>query len=144
VSPEKQKNPIPTTDAVIAGADGRVVLILRKNEPKGWALPGGFVDQGEELGSACKREAKEETNLDVELVAQLFTYSDPRRDPRKHTISTVYACKSRGGTLEAGDDAVDAKWFAEGDVPWDELCFDHAKILRDYFAWARTGQKRKL
>jgi len=144
VSPAQHKNPIPTTDAVIAGADGRVVLILRKNEPKGWALPGGFVDQGEELGSACKREAKEETNLDVELVAQLFTYSDPRRDPRKHTISTVFACKSRGGTLEAGDDAVDAKWFAEAEVPWDELCFDHAEILRDYFAWVRTGQKRKL
>jgi len=144
VSPAQHKNPIPTTDAVIAGADGRVVLILRKNEPKGWALPGGFVDQGEELGSACKREAKEETNLDVELVAQLFTYSDPRRDPRKHTISTVFACNSRGGTLEAGDDAVDAKWFAEAEVPWDELCFDHAEILRDYFAWVRTGQKRKL
>jgi 8-oxo-dGTP diphosphatase len=144
VSPEQHRNPVPTTDAVIAGADGRVVLILRKNEPKGWALPGGFVDWGEDVGSACKREAKEETNLDVELVEQLFTYSDPRRDPRKHTISTVYACRSRGGGLQAGDDAADAKWFAEAEVPWDNLCFDHAEILRDYFAWVRTGKKRKL
>jgi len=140
----EHKNPFPTTDAVIAGPDGRIVLVLRKNEPKGWALPGGFVDQGEELGRACKREAKEETNLDVELVEQLFTYSDPKRDPRKHTISTVYACKARGGKLEAGDDAQDARWFAEAEVPWKDLCFDHADILRDYFRWAKTGQRRKL
>jgi 8-oxo-dGTP diphosphatase len=144
LSPEQHKNPLPTTDAVIAGADGRVVLILRKNEPRGWALPGGFVDWGEDLGSACKREAKEETSLDVELVEQLFTYSDPRRDPRKHTLSTVYACTSKGGALQAGDDAVDAKWFAEAEVPWDKLCFDHAEILHDYFAWVRTGKKRKV
>ena len=90
------KNPLPTTDAVIAGPDGRIVLIFRKNEPHGWALPGGFVDAGEELGNACRREAREETGLEIELVSQLFTYSDPRRDPRKHTISTVYACQARG------------------------------------------------
>ncbi len=95
----EHKNPLPTTDAVIAGPDGRVVLILRKNEPRGWALPGGFVDYGEELGHACRREAREETGLEVELIEQLFTYSDPRRDPRKHTISTVYACRVRAGTL---------------------------------------------
>jgi 8-oxo-dGTP diphosphatase len=138
------KNPLPTTDAIIAGDDGRVVLILRKNEPLGWALPGGFVDYGEELGKACRREAKEETGLDVELVEQLFTYSDPKRDPRKHTISTVYACRVRGGLLEAADDAQDARWFAEAEVPWNGLCFDHAEILRDYFRWKNTGQRRKL
>ena len=139
------KNPLPTTDAVIAASDGRVVLILRKNEPHGWALPGGFVDAGEELSAACRREAKEETGLDVELVSQLFTYSDPKRDPRKHTISTVYACRARAGQQpKADDDATDARWFAEGDIPWDELCFDHAQILRDYFRWAKTGERRKL
>jgi 8-oxo-dGTP diphosphatase len=143
VSPE-HRNPLPTTDAVIAGPDGRVVLILRKNDPKGWALPGGFVDQGEEPGAACRREAKEETDLEVELVAQLFTYSDPRRDPRKHTISTVYACRAKGGKLKAGDDAADAKWFSEAEIPWSDLCFDHADILRDYFTWSRNGQKRAL
>ena len=140
----EHKNPIPTTDAVIAGPDGRIVLILRKNDPKGWALPGGFVDHGEELGRACRREAKEETGLDVELIEQLFTYSDPTRDPRKHTISTVYACKMRGGKLEAGDDAQDARWIAEADVPWKDLCFDHADILRDYFRWSKTSERRKL
>jgi 8-oxo-dGTP diphosphatase len=140
----EHKNPLPTTDAIIAGDDGRVVLILRKNEPHGWALPGGFVDAGEELGKACMREAKEETGLDVELVEQLFTYSDPTRDPRKHTISTVYACKVRGGRLEAADDARDARWFAEAEIRWDELCFDHGDMLRDYFRWKKTGQRRKI
>lgn len=139
----EQRNPLPTVDAVIQGPDGRIVLIFRKNEPRGWALPGGFVDAGEELGAACRREAKEETGLEVELVAQLFTYSDPKRDPRKHTISTVYACKV--GSSEApvaADDATDARWFAEGEVPWAELCFDHGEILRDYFRWLKTGKRR--
>lgn len=142
---KEQRNPLPTTDAIIAGPDGRVVLILRKNEPKGWAIPGGFVDYGEEIGKACRREAKEETGLDVELVAQLFTYSDPRRDPRKHTLSTVYACRAKGGAeLKAGDDAADARWFSEEGIPWDRLCFDHAEILRDYFHWIRTGERRPV
>jgi 8-oxo-dGTP diphosphatase len=142
---KEHKNPFPTTDAIIAGPDGRVVLILRKNEPHGWAIPGGFVDAGEEVGAACRREAKEETGLDVELVSQLFTYSDPKRDPRKHTMSTVYACKSKPGQEPKGaDDALEARWFAESEIPWNELCFDHAQILRDYFHWVRTGQRRKL
>ena len=144
MSPE-YRNPLPTTDAVIAGPDGRVVLILRKNEPRGWALPGGFVDAGEEIGAACRREAREETGLEVELVSQLFTYSDPRRDPRKHTMSTVYACRAPAGAEPRGaDDALEARWFAEGEIPWKDLCFDHAEILRDYFTWVRTGQRRKL
>ena len=141
----EHRNPLPTTDAVIADPRGRVVLVMRKNEPRGWALPGGFVDWGEEIGAACRREAKEETGLEVELVAQLFTYSDPRRDPRKHTISTVYACKvAAGAEPKGGDDAEEARWFAEAEVPWKELCFDHAGILRDYFRWARTGERRRM
>src|SRR5207253_10551526 len=74
---QEYKNPLPTTDAIIAGPDRRIVLILRKNEPRGWALPGGFVDAGEELGAACRREAKAETRLDVGLVTPRFTYTDP-------------------------------------------------------------------
>jgi 8-oxo-dGTP diphosphatase len=146
VSAEKQyRNPLPTTDAIIAGPDGRIVLILRKNEPHGWAIPGGFVDYGEELGAACRREAKEETGLEVELVTQFFTYSDPRRDPRKHTIATVYACRvPAGASPTGGDDAAEARWFSEGEVPWKELCFDHAEILRDYFRWVHTGERRAL
>jgi 8-oxo-dGTP diphosphatase len=137
------RNPKPTTDAIIARPDGRIVLIDRKNEPLGWALPGGFIEEGEEFGAACKREAKEETSLDVELVAQLFTYSDPKRDPRQHTASTVYACRVPAGVEpEAADDAKDARWFAESEIPWGKLVFDHALILRDYFEWAKTGKRR--
>jgi len=138
------QNPFPTTDAIIEGGDGRIVLVLRKNVPHGWAIPGGFVDYGEEVGHACVREAKEETGLDVDLVEQLFTYSDPKRDARKHTISSVYWCKVRGGKLEAADDAKDARWFGEGEVPWPELCFDHAEILRDYFRYRKTGERRRV
>ena len=142
---KEHRSPFSTTDAIIAGPDGRVVLVLRKNEPHGWALPGGFVDSGEELGAACRREAREETGLEVELVAQLFTYSDPRRDPRKHTISTAYACRvPAGSTPTAADDAVDARWFSESELPWRDLCFDHGEILRDYFRWVRTGERRRL
>jgi 8-oxo-dGTP diphosphatase len=140
----EHRNPFPTTDAIIDDGDGRIVLVLRKNIPHGWAIPGGFVDYGEEVGKACVREAKEETGLDVDLVEQLFTYSDPGRDDRKHTISTVYWCKVRGGTLKAADDAKDARWFSEGQVPWPELCFDHGEILRDYFRYRKTGERRKL
>jgi len=139
----EHRNPFPTTDAIIEGGDGRIVLVLRKNIPHGWAIPGGFVDYGEEVGKACVREAKEETGLDVDLVEQLFTYSDPKRDERKHTISTVYWCKARGGTLKAADDAKDARWFSEAQVPWAELCFDHGEILRDYFRYRKTGERRK-
>ncbi len=138
------KNPAPTVDAIISGEGGKVVLILRKNEPHGWALPGGFVEQGEELGQACRREALEETSLEVQLEQQLFTYSDPKRDPRKHTISTVYACTVSGGELKGADDAREAHWFGESEIPWAELCFDHAQILVDYFAWRKTGQRRRL
>jgi 8-oxo-dGTP diphosphatase len=138
------KNPFPTADAIIEGSDGRIVLVLRKFIPHGWAIPGGFVDYGEEVGKACLREAKEETGLEVELIEQLFTYSDPRRDARKHTMSTVYWCKVRSGTLQAADDAQDARWFTEAEVPWKDLCFDHSEILRDYFRYRKTGERRKV
>jgi 8-oxo-dGTP diphosphatase len=140
----EHKNPFPTADAIIDGGDGRIVLVLRKNVPYGWAIPGGFVDYGEEVGHACVREAREETGLDVDLVEQLFTYSDPKRDARKHTITTVYWCRVRGGKLQAADDAEDARWFSEAEVPWPELCFDHGQILRDYFRYRKAGERRKV
>ncbi len=124
------KNPIPTVDIIIE-IDNQIVLIERKFEPHGWALPGGFVDYGESLEDAAVREAKEETSLDVELTKQLHTYSDPSRDKRKHTISTVFIAKGRG-TLEAKDDAKNAELFTKDTLP-TTLCFDHEKILIDYY-----------
>lgn len=133
------KGPFLTVDACI-DVQGKLVLIRRRFPPLGWALPGGFVDPGEDLSTACRREAKEETGLDIQLLTQLWTYSDPRRDVRKHTVSTVFAASSAGNP-EGGDDAAEARLFAEEEVPWEELVFDHAQILRDYFRWKREGTR---
>ena len=123
------KNPLPTVDIIIETDDG-IVLIERKNTPFGWALPGGFVDYGESLEQAARREAFEETGLQVVLKQQLKTYSDPTRDPRQHTISTVFIAMADGSPC-AGDDAAKAAVFARQDLP--SLAFDHARILEDYF-----------
>jgi 8-oxo-dGTP diphosphatase len=135
---EKYRNPLPTVDIIIEIGD-RVVLIERKNPPHGWALPGGFIDYGESLEHAAVREAKEETSLDVALTEQFYTYSDPRRDPRHHTLSTVYIAKAEG-TPRGADDARVARLYAESDLP-DPIVFDHPQILRDYFRFKRTGQR---
>lgn len=132
---KQRRNPVPTVDIIIEikREDGRrgIVLIKRKNPPYGWAIPGGFVDYGESLEEAAAREAKEETSLDVQLKAQLHTYSDPERDPRQHTISTVFLAEAQGKP-EAGDDAQDIGIFTEKEIDFP-LAFDHAKILADYF-----------
>ncbi|MCB2181645.1 MAG: NUDIX hydrolase [Desulfobulbaceae bacterium] len=124
------RNPVPTVDIIIE-IDGGIVLISRKNPPLGWALPGGFVDYGESLEQAAVREAKEETGLDVTLIRQLHTYSDPSRDSRLHTITTVFIASGRGQLLPA-DDALDAGIFTSDTLP--VLVFDHSDIVRDYFS----------
>ena len=124
------RNPFPTVDIIIELPDG-IVLIRRKNPPHGWAIPGGFVDYGESLEQAAVREAKEETSLDVELIRQFHTYSDPKRDPRFHTVSTVFIAKA-DGTPKAADDAAEIAVFRKDSLP-QPLCFDHAHILDDYF-----------
>src|SRR6218665_650524 len=136
------KNPVPTVDCIIELAGERVVLIRRRNPPLGWALPGGFVDEGERLDVAVVREVKEETGLDVELVEQFFTYSDPARDPRRHPLSTVFIGRAHGEPRGA-DDAAEARAFPVEALP-TELCFDHGTILPDYLTYKRTGQRRKL
>lgn len=132
---KKHRNPVPTVDIIIEieREDGRrgIVLIKRKNPPFGWALPGGFVDYGESLEEAATREAKEETSLDVELKSQLHTYSDPERDPRQHTISTVYVSEA-AGEPKAHDDAAEIGVFTPEEINFP-LAFDHQKILADYF-----------
>lgn len=127
---ELYHNPIPTVDIIIA-VEGGIVLIMRKNNPVGWAIPGGFVDYGESLEDAAVREAKEETSLDVVLGDQLHTYSRPDRDPRQHTISTVFTATA-AGIPRAGDDAAQTGVFTEDTIP-DPLMFDHREILADYF-----------
>lgn len=136
------RNPKPTVDCIIELSGERIVLIRRANPPIGWALPGGFVDEGEPLDAAAIREVKEETGLDVKLVEQFFTYSDPKRDPRQHTLSTVYIGTAQGEP-QGSDDAAEARTFRLDTLPKD-LCFDHGTILADYLAYKRTGQRRKL
>ena len=124
------KHPAVTVDAVIV-KEGRIALIKRKNEPfKGkWALPGGFVDYGEKTEDAAVREALEETSLNVELLSLLGVYSDPKRDPRGHTVGVIYLAKPVGGELKAADDAAEAKWH---DISQPvELAFDHGIIYAD-------------
>ncbi len=128
---EVYQNPIPTVDIIIEIESNGIVLIKRKNPPYGWAIPGGFVDYGESLEEATVREAKEETNLDVKLIKQFHTYSDPKRDPRHHSISTIYIAKAKG-IPETKDDALEIGIFTESNLP-EEIAFDHRSILKDYF-----------
>jgi 8-oxo-dGTP diphosphatase len=138
---EIHRTPLLTTDIIIEVFDRGIVLIERKNPPHGWALPGGFVDYGESLEKASVREAKEETSLDVVLTEQFYTYSDPGRDPRHHTVSTVFIATAAGEPRGA-DDAKVARLFQEKDLP-TPLVFDHARILRDYFVFKKTGRRPK-
>ena len=133
------KNPKPTVDVLIEleGRPGELVFIERANEPRGLALPGGFVDEGEWVADAAVREVKEETGLDVELVELFHVYSDPSRDARQHTVSTVFIGRARG-TPVGGDDAARAI-VARPDALPGPLVFDHATIVTDYVTYKTRG-----
>ena len=135
------KNPTPTVDVLIEidGHPGTLVFIERGNEPKGFALPGGFVDEGEFVVDAAVREAKEETGLDVMIDELFHVYSDPTRDPRKHTMSTVFIGRAKG-TPVGSDDAVRAIVCKPDALP-GTLVFDHATIVADYLAYRTTGRR---
>ena len=130
------RNPTPTVDVIIE-TEGGIVLIERKNPPHGWALPGGFVDYGESYETAAQREALEETGLSVTLTRQFHTYSNPGRDARQHTASTIYLATATGRP-RAQDDAKNAAVFQQHNLP--PLVFDHEHILRDYFHFKQTGR----
>ena len=125
------KNPVPTVDIIIEFQEAGIILIERRNPPHGWALPGGYVDYGESLESAAVREAREETSLDVQLLGQFHSYSDPARDPRRHNISTVFIARA-SGSPRAASDARAVGVFSRDNLP-RPLVFDHAQILKDYF-----------
>jgi len=135
---EHFKGPALTVDAVIEFPDNRVVLIRRGHPPfEGrWALPGGFVEIGETVDSACRREMKEECNVDVELRGIIGVYDTPGRDPRGQTVSIVFRAGVLSGSLEGRDDAIEARLFERNELPELDLAFDHAKILRDA-GWLR-------
>jgi ADP-ribose pyrophosphatase len=131
------KTPLLTVDCVVLNPRGEVLLIERKNEPfRGhFALPGGFVDIGETVEDACRRELMEETGVKAGKLTLVGVYSDPNRDPRGHTASVVFLTRVRTNKTEAGDDAASAQWVAN----WRKLplAFDHAKILADAMRMAK-------
>lgn len=139
----RPETPLLTVDIVIEMNDhpGRIVLVERRHEPLGWALPGGFVDIGETVEEAAVREAHEETGLEVHLKALLGAYSDPSRDPRGHTCSLVFVGEA-WGQASAGDDAANAGVFSPEAPP--PLAFDHEQILQDYLHYRSTGESRQI
>lgn len=136
----QHRNPLLTVDIIIE-IDSGIVLIQRKNPPFGWALPGGFVDYGETLEAAAVREAREETSLKVQLQEQFHAYSDPRRDPRHHTVSTVFIAIA-SGTPVAADDALQAMIVYPDSLP-TPVVFDHPDILRDYYRY-KAGEGKEI
>jgi len=126
----RHRNPVPTVDIIIEIPDWGLVLIQRAKPPLGWALPGGYVEYGESLEDAARREAREEISLEVFLLGQLHTYSAPQRDPRQHNISTVFVAWAQGEP-QAADDARSLGIFVPESLPRD-LAFDHGQILSDY------------
>lgn len=141
----KPVTPLLAADTLIELLDqpGRpFVLIERANPPFGWALPGGFVDIGETLERAAVREAREETGLEVELIALLGMYSNPGRDPRNHTVTAVYAAQARGIPV-AADDAKHSDIFTFDSLP-SQLAFDHAQVIADYQRFRETGNVAPL
>lgn len=142
------RNPAPTVDIIVELSHlphRPIVLIERKHEPLGWAIPGGFVDYGETVETAAKREALEEISLAVQLVEQFCVYSDPNRDRRQHTISIVFIATATGEP-KAADDAKAVKIIQ----PWeilqnlDQLCFDHGRILQDYWSYRHHGIRPRI
>jgi 8-oxo-dGTP diphosphatase len=135
------RNPTPTVDILIEldGRPGELVFVERRNEPRGLALPGGFVDEGEWLADAAAREAREETGLDVSIDELFHVYSNPARDPRRHTVSTVFIA-SANGTPVGGDDAARCIVVRPDALP-QPLVFDHATIVADYVAYRATGKR---
>ena len=144
---EGYKNPVPAVDAIIQ-MDTQILLVKRKNEPfRGYmAIPGGFVNEGETVeDAAAKREVREETSLDIELVDILGVYSDPERDPRGHIMSTVfiaYVPVNRNKSVEAlaADDASELEWIDLEAIPNEKFAFDHKRILMDYIKWKESGE----
>jgi len=138
---ETPRNPLLTVDIIIEVEDS-IVLIERLNPPYGWALPGGFVNYGESLETSARREAREETSLKVRLIEQFYTYSQPDRDPRHHTVTTVFIAKGFG-IPKAGDDAANLGLFTGQELP-ERMAFDHDKILDDYFRYKNGGSRREI
>ena len=141
------RNPAPAVDFLISkDHNSKILLVRRKSDPfKGMlSIPGGFIKEGETAEDAMKREAKEETSLALEPTAILGVYSDPRRDPRMHTISVTFITRIVQGNEAPSDDAAALQWIdVEGELDkllqTNQIAFDHPKILTDYKNWTMAA-----
>ncbi len=144
---ESHKPPILTTTAIIEIHEGNqfkgIVLIERGKAPLGKALPGGKVEYGETVENAVRREMWEEVNLQLNELRQFHVYSDPTRDFRHHSVEITHTAKAFQHP-QAGDDAAKAFVVRLEDIPWDELAFDHAQILKDYMEWKNGNRSLAL
>ena len=133
------RNPALTVDVMVV--EGNKILLVKRGQPPHqgeWALPGGFVEYGETVEAAAKREVQEETGIAISLSAILGVYSVPERDPRGHTVSVVFVGKMIGGQLQGGDDAADARWYDLDNLREEQLAFDHEMIVQDLRLWLKN------
>jgi 8-oxo-dGTP diphosphatase len=133
-----------TVDAVVVKKtpDYELLLIKRKNEPfkNCWALPGGFVDENEDLEAAAKRELEEETQIKIDALEQIGAFGKPFRDPRSHVVSIAYFGEVPENTIAvASDDAKEAQWFSVNNLP--TLAFDHLEIIEKALKQTNLWQK---
>ena len=138
---KQYRNPTPTVD-VILERDSSVLMVRRKKDPfrDYLSLPGGFVNEGETVEDAMKREAMEEISLEVHPIDILGVYSHPKRDPRKHIMTIVFIGIIVGGRIRAGDDAASIEWMKLANFELQQqIAFDHAQILHDYYHWKASG-----
>ena len=139
---DKPRNPIPTIDIIVVenSNSNKVLLIKRKKDPfkDYFSLPGGFVNEGEKVEDAVRREAEEELLVKVEPIDILGVYSDPNRDPRGHIMSITFIVKIITGELKAGDGVAELKWIEINNLGNIKIGFDHLKILSDYETWGKN------
>ena len=130
----KPETPLLTVDAIILYEDDNLVLIRRKNPPYQGelALPGGFVDIGETVENACIREAREETNINIKIVKLIGVFSDPKRDPRGHTVTLAFLCEpaDKKSNPKAQDDAAALEIISLSKISSLKLAFDHLDIIK--------------
>jgi 8-oxo-dGTP diphosphatase len=145
--PQEHKPPILTTTAIIeiyeSGQFKGIVLIERGKAPFGKAIPGGKVEYGETVENAVRREMLEEVNLNLNDLRQFHVYSDPSRDFRHHSVEVAHVAKAFQDP-KAGDDAAKAFIVKLEDIPWTELAFDHAQVLKDYIDWKNGNDSTVL